>query len=120
MFSFFFSGNDLISPKQSGFRPDDFCTKQLLSISHKILSALDDGHEVRGGFLHISKAFDKVWHEDLLFKLQQNGISGELITLIQDFLSCRKQSVVLNVQHLSWADVKAGVPKVQFLVLYYF
>ena len=93
MFSFF-SKNDLILLKQSGFRPVNSCTNQLLSIVHEILSAFDDGHEVRGVFLDISKAFDTVWHEGLLFKLQQNGISGELITLIKDFLSCRKQSCV--------------------------
>ena len=45
----------------------------------------------------------------MLFKLRQNRITGELITLIKDFLSCRKQRVVLNGQHLSWPDVKAGV-----------
>ena len=50
MFSFF-SENDLISPKQSGFRPGDSCTNQLLSIAHEILSAFDGGHEVRVSFL---------------------------------------------------------------------
>ena len=109
MFSFF-SKKDLISPKQSGFRPGDSFTNQLLSIANEILSAFDDCHEVRGVFLDISKAFDRVWHEGLLFKLQQNEILGELITLIKEFLSCRKQRVVLNGQHSSWADVKAGVP----------
>ena len=115
-----FSENDLISPKQSGFRPGDSCTSQFLSTAYGILSALDNGHEVRGVFLDISKVFDKVWHEGLLFKLQQYVISGELITLIKDFLSCRKQRVVLNGQHLSWADVKAGYLKSELLVLYYF
>ena len=67
----FFSENDLISPKQSGFRPGESCTNQLLSIAHDVLSAFDDGHEVRGVFLNISKAFDRVWDEGLLFKLQQ-------------------------------------------------
>ena len=110
MFSFF-SENDLLSPKQSGFRPYDSCTNQLLSIVHELLSVSDDGHEVRGVFLDISKTFDRVWHEGLIFKLQQNGISGELISLIKDFLSCRKQSVELNGQHSSWADVKEGVPQ---------
>ena len=97
MFSFF-SENDFIPPKQSGFRPGDSCTSQLLSIAHEILSAFDDGHEVRGVFLDISKAFDRVWHKGLLFKLQINGMSGEMITLIKSFLSCRKQKVVLNRQ----------------------
>ena len=105
----FFSENDLISPKQSGFRTGDSWTNKLLSIAHEILLAFDDGHQVRGVFLDISKAFDKVWHEHLLFNLQQNGIWGELITLIKDFLSCRKQRVVLNGQHSSWPDVKAGI-----------
>ena len=68
-------------------------------------------YEVRGVFLDISKAFDRVWLEGLLFNLRQNGISGELITLIKDFLSCRKQRVVLNGQHSSWTDVKVGVPE---------
>ena len=56
----FFSENDLILPKQSGFRPGDSCTNQLLSIAHEIYSAFDDGHEVRSAFLDISKAFDGV------------------------------------------------------------
>ena len=113
----FFSEKDLISPKQSGFRPGDSCTNQLLSIANEILSAFDDSHEVRGVFLDISKAFDRVWHEGLLFKLRQNGISGELITLIKDFLSCRKQRVMLNGQHSSWEDAKAGVPFLLFTIL---
>ena len=98
----FFSENYLILPKKCEFRPGDSCADQLLSIAHEIVSAFDDGHEVRGVvFLDIPKAFYRVWHKGLLFKLQQNGISGELITLIKDFLSCRKQRVVLNGQHLS-------------------
>ena len=84
MFSLF-SENNLISPKQSGFRPGDSSTNQLSSIAHEIISTFDHGHEVRGVFRDISKAFDRVWHEALLFKLQQNEISGELITLIKDF-----------------------------------
>ena len=89
-----FSENDLISPKQSGFRPRDSCTNQLLSIAHQILSALDNGHEVRGVFLDVSKAFDTVWHEGLPFKLQQNGISGELITLIKVIVKVIKVIIV--------------------------
>ena len=66
---------------------------------------------MRGVFLDISKAFDKVWHESLIFKLEQNGISGKLLRLIKDFLSNRKQRVVLNGQCSSWMDVQAGVPQ---------
>ena len=41
--------------------------------------SFDDGLEVREVFLDISKAFDKVWHEELLLKLSLNGISGNLL-----------------------------------------
>ena len=45
------------------------------------------------------------------FKLKQNGISGNLINLLCDFLKNRKQSVLLNGQVCGWSDVKAGVPQ---------
>ena len=62
-------------------------------------------------FLNISKAFDKVWHEGLIFKLKQNDISGELLHILSDFVSSRKQRVALNGQNSSWTNVHAGVPQ---------
>ena len=85
----FFTENNLISPNQSRFRPGDSCVNQLLAITHEIYKLFDEGFEVRGVFLDISKAFDKVWHEGVLIKLNQNGISGNLLNLLRDFLSCR-------------------------------
>ena len=64
--------------------------------------SFDDGFEVRGVFLDISKAFDKVWHKGIIFKLQQSGISGKLIRALSDFLKDRKQKVILNGQVSSW------------------
>ena len=53
-------------------------------------------------FLDISKVFDKVWHEGLILKLSRNGISGNLLYLLKDFLKYRKQRAVLNGQNSSW------------------
>ena len=99
----------MISQNQSGFRPRDSCVNQLLAITHEIYKSFGEGFEVRGVFLDISKAFDKVWHEGLLLKLNQNGISGNLLKLLHDFLSYRKQQVVLNGQHSSWDNINARV-----------
>ena len=107
MFNFYIT-NHLISTNQSGFKPGDSCINQLLSITY---ASLVEGYEVRGVFLDLSKTFDKVWHEDLVFKLEQNGISGKLLRLIKNFLSNKKQRVVLNGQCSSWMDVQAGVPQ---------
>ena len=71
--------NDLISSNQSGFKQGDSCINQLLSITHDIYQSLDQGYEVRGVFLDISKAFDKVWHKGLIHKLEQNRIDGPLL-----------------------------------------
>ena len=59
----------------------------------------------------ISKAFDKVWHQGLLYKLKQNGISGNLLEILTGFLKDRKQRVVLNGQNSLWANIEAGVPQ---------
>ena len=101
----------LISSNQSGFKPGDSYINQLLSITHEMYKSFDDGYEVRGVFLDVSKAFDKVWRNGLIYKLKQNGVSGNLLNLIIDFLDGRKQRVILNGQYFSWASVKAGVPQ---------
>ena len=53
-----FTKNHLISHSQSGFKPGDSCINQLLSITHEIYKSFDDGLDVRGVFLDISKALD--------------------------------------------------------------
>ena len=63
----------------------------------------------------ISKAFDKVRHNGLLFKLSQNGISGKVLDLLSSFLSDRKQRVFLNGQTSEWRNVTAGVPQSSIL-----
>ena len=107
----YFLDNNLISPKQSGFRPCDSCINQLLSITHDIFTSFDNEFEVRGVFLDISKAFDKVWHNGLIYKLKQNGIKDKLLCILIDFLKNRQQRVVLNGQFSSRTKVNAGVPQ---------
>ena len=85
----------------------------LLSIVHDIYANFDQHPtlELRANFFDISKAFNKVWHEGLLFKLERTGISRDLPSLIRSFLSNRFQQVVLNDQCSSWTSVLAGVPQ---------
>ena len=83
-----FISNNLITknqsgfgPNGSGFRPNDSITNQLICLVDSIHSSLDINLDVRSVFLDMSKAFDKVWHVGLLFKLKQNGIHGKLLIL---------------------------------------
>lgn len=67
--------------------------------------------DVRSLYLDISKAFDRVWHEGLVYKLMRCGVSEQLLFLIQSFLEDRKQRTVLNGKCSDWGDVTAGMPK---------
>ena len=84
--------NKLLNSCQSGFRPNDSCINQLISITHNIYRAFDANPslEVRGVFLDLSKAFDKVWHEDLLYKLNNNGINGNAFQMNESFFHNRR------------------------------
>ena len=73
--------------------------------------SFDNGFEVKDVFLDISKAFNKVWEEGIIFKLKQNGISGKLLSVLFDFLKDRKQRVTSNGQVSSWTGVNADVPQ---------
>ena len=66
---------------------------------------------MRGIFLDISKAFDKVWHDGLLFKLKTYGVEGDLLLLLKNYLKNRKQRVVLNGQTSEWRKLISGVPQ---------
>ena len=103
----------LLNPNQSGFRPGDSCIHQLISITHDIYENFDSNptQEVRGLFLDISKAFDRVWHLGLLYKIKNFGINGKFFDLIESFLSERYQQVTINGQSSNWLPIKAGVPQ---------
>ena len=64
--------NNFLNSNQSGFKPADLCVHQLTSTNHDIYKAFNANllSGVRGVFLDLSKAFDKVWHDGLLFKLR--------------------------------------------------
>ena len=109
----YLSTQNLITKNQSGFRPGDSTTNQLLYFTNEIHKAFDDPKslEVRSIFLDISKAFDKVWHEGLIFKLERNGISGNVLKLLKSYLANRKQRVALNGVFSEYANVESGVPQ---------
>ena len=58
-----------------------------------------------------------MWHDGIIFKLTQNGISGNLLNLLRDLLNERKQRVILNEQFSAWKNVSAGVPQGSILCL---
>ena len=72
----FIRDNNILTTLQSGFVPGDSTVNQLVDIYNTFCHSLDQGKEVRAVFCDISKAFDRVWHRGLLYKLESAGISG--------------------------------------------
>ena len=108
----YFVTNKLFTPAQSGFLQGDSCIAQLLSIIHEIQTNFDTNPpaDVRGVFLDISKAFDKVWHKGLIFKLKSYGVEGDLLSLLLS-LTNRNQRVVLNGQTSDLKQFHSDVPQ---------
>ena len=67
----------------------------------------------------MSKAFDKVWHEGLIFKLQSYGVESLYLELLKSYLNDRFQRVLLNGTTSEWKQVYAGVPQGSILGLIY-
>lgn len=103
--------NNIITPFQSGFRNGDSTVNQLLFLYHEFSKALDENKEIRIVFCDISKAFDRVWHRGLLFKLRSIGISNDLVEWFSDYLHNRQQRVCIKGFCSSWRKVPAGVPQ---------
>ena len=90
----FLLAEKLLNP--NSINPSESCINQFLAITHEIFEVLDCNPpvEVRSIFLEASKAFDKVWHKGLLYKLRSISISGELYNLLRNYLSGRFQRVI--------------------------
>ena len=105
--------NKLLSMHQSGFWSNHYCVNQLLSIVHNLYKAFDAYLTLKthSMFLDMFKAFDKVWHQGLIFKLKSVGVSHSLLSLLESFLSNRFQRVLPNGEASEWLPVKVGVPQ---------
>ena len=103
--------NNVLTSMQSGFIPGDSTVNQLTFLYNTFCRALDDGKEVRVVFCDISKAFDRVWHAGLIHKLEAAGVSGRLLLWFKNYLSDRKQRVVLPGAYSDWTNIRAGVPQ---------
>ena len=91
----YFLSNRLFTPSQFGLLPVDSCIAKLLSVIDEIQDASDENPTVNvrdtvDVFLDISKAFDKVWYDGVIFKLKGNVLEGELVSLLKNYFENRE------------------------------
>ena len=107
----FLTTNKLISPHQFGFVPRSSTVHQLVYIIDKWTRTRDTGSNFSATFMDFMKAFDRVWHTGLLYKLAQCGISSSSLAWIQDYLSNRYITVQVDGSKSLPKPISAGVPR---------
>jgi len=108
---FYLNAIDIIPKFQFGFRSNHSTVQQLLRITEHINTAFEKHCHTGVVFIDISKAFDKVWHEGLLFKLKSINTPSYLFNTIKSFLLNRQFTVKINDNTSDLMPISAGVPQ---------
>lgn len=107
----FCTNNNLLTQKNSGYKKNDSTTNRLVCIVNQIYAHMDIKDDTCLVFLDQSKAFDRIHHESLKFKMGRLGIGGTLLKLLDNYLQNRKTRVVLDGAKSRWYNIFAGVPQ---------
>jgi hypothetical protein len=101
----------LIPDEQYGFRTGHSCIQQVHRIVEHISAGFQRGAMTGALFFDIAKAFDKVWHNGLLYKLYQLKVPDRLVLILRDFLSDRTFRYRIGDALSSPRPIRAGVPQ---------
>ena len=103
--------NNILVDCQHGFRSRRSCETQLLLFQNELVVNMDRGIQTDVVIMDFSKAFDKVPHRRLLEKVRYYGVSEQVATWIECFLSGRRQRVVVDGEASPFTNVLSGVPQ---------
>ena len=109
--SSFLLKNKLLTDHQFGFLPGRSTTQQLVYVVDKWLQTQDKGSASVGVFLDFQKAFDKVWHKGLLFKLACCGVSPDALSWFESYLFDRAITVRVEGIYSKSHPISTGVPQ---------
>ena len=104
-----FDNNNILSDLEHGFRKKRSCETQLILTANNIANGLKGCKQIDAILLDFSKAFGKVSHTHILYKLKFYDIHDNTLSWITDFLNNHTQKVVVGGKESIQADVTSGV-----------
>ena len=106
LFNNFFASQS--TPLDTGSVLPQFQLKTRHTLTDILVDDANPSLDTKGIFLEMSKAFGKVWHEGLIYKLRSYGVQSTLIDPLKDYLSNKKQRVIINGASSSWRPIKSS------------
>ena len=105
--------NNIIRESQHGFRKRKSTNTLIASLYERLAREKAGGRNTLITMIlrDIKKAFDRVWHQGLIYKLMQIGIETPLLRILTDFLKARKAYIKLNHEKGETYNLEAGVPQ---------
>ncbi len=103
--------NKILIDQQSGFRKQRQTTENVVFLTQKFLEGFNKNKKVCAIYFDISKAFDKVWHNGLIYKLVANKVPFYILSWIKYFISGRSFCVKVNNEKSTYYQIYSGVPQ---------
>ena len=102
---------NLISTFQAGFRKHRQTKDQIIRLLQDAVTAFNKKQHLGSILIDIEMAFDRVWHNGLLYKLDRDGIPNYLGKWIRDYLAGRSFQVRCKQTLSSTKQIETGVPQ---------
>ena len=107
----FIDQNNILNNKQFGFRSNHSTYMAITELVDKIVKAVEKNEATVGIFLDLSKAFDTINHDILLYKLNHYGFRGVALEWLKSYLTDRKQFVRYQMHDSGHKTIQCGVPQ---------
>ena len=101
--------NSILNEKQFGFRTNHSTYMAIIELVDKVVSAVERSESTLGIFLDLSKAFDTIDHDILLYKLEYYGFRGIVLDWFKSYLNNRKQFVRYQACDSEYKNIKCGL-----------
>ena len=107
----YFNSNNLLAEEQYGFRTNHSTEYAAVKLVDNVSKEMELGNTPTALYIDLSKAFDTLSFDILLYKLNYYGIKDNAFKLLKNYLTNRRQYVVYNSQNSETLDISTGVPQ---------